>query len=125
MRADQASILADLTAMTRAILGEFADDQELTRDTAFRADLGMESIDVVALAGRLQARYGNAVNFAQFVARLELEEVRDLTVGRLVDYISTSLAAKPGPERGPDDPQAGPAQPVDDGRLVNVRAAES
>jgi acyl carrier protein len=93
MPAAQASILADLTRIIDAVLGDFATDQAITMETTFRDDLGMESIDVVALAGRLQARYGETVNFAHFVARLDLETVGDLRVGQLVEHIAAALAA--------------------------------
>ncbi|WP_428965082.1 acyl carrier protein [Micromonospora fluostatini] len=93
MTTAQASTLAELTEMINAVLGDFATDQAVTMDTTFRDDLGMESIDVVSLAGRLQARYGDTVNFAHFVARLDLETVGELRVGQLVEHIDTSLAA--------------------------------
>ncbi|EEP70165.1 LOW QUALITY PROTEIN: acyl carrier protein, partial [Micromonospora sp. ATCC 39149] len=89
--AAQDSILADLTEMINAVLGDFATDQVITMDTTFRDDLGMESIDVVSLAGRLQARYGDTVNFAHFVAKLDLETVGELRVGQLVEHIANSL----------------------------------
>lgn len=88
MSADQASILAEVAEMLRAVLGEAAAADDITMDTTFRQDLEMESIDVIALAGRLQARYGSAVNLAQFVAALDLESVRDLRVGQLVEFIA-------------------------------------
>ncbi|GGM09607.1 MULTISPECIES: acyl carrier protein [Micromonospora] len=92
MPAAQATILADLTEMINAVLGDFATDQAVTMDTTFRDDLGMESIDVVSLAGRLQTRYGDRVNFAHFVAKLDLETVGELRVGQLVEHIAGSLA---------------------------------
>ncbi|BCJ68033.1 acyl carrier protein [Polymorphospora rubra] len=93
MPAAKASILADLTEIIHAVLGDFVADQTITMDTTFRDDLGMESIDVVSLAGRLQARYGDSVNFAHFVAKLDLATVGELRVGQLVDYIAGSLTA--------------------------------
>ncbi|WP_328347995.1 acyl carrier protein [Micromonospora sp. NBC_00421] len=91
MPAAQDTILAELTEMIDTVLGDFADDQTVTMDTTFSDDLGMESIDVVALAGRLQARYGDTVNFAHFVAKLDLDTVRELKVGQLVAHIAESL----------------------------------
>ncbi|MFI9639306.1 acyl carrier protein [Micromonospora sp. NPDC051925] len=91
MPAAQDTILAELTEMIDAVLGDFADDQVVTMDTTFSDDLGMESIDVVALAGRLQSRYGDTVNFAHFVAKLDLETVRELKVGQLVTHIASSV----------------------------------
>jgi acyl carrier protein len=91
MPADQCRVLAELAEMLHAILGEFGTDIEITLDTTFRDDLGMESLDVVSLIGRLQARYGSAVNLAQFAAAFDLDSVRELRVGQLVEYISRSL----------------------------------
>ncbi|GIJ47822.1 hypothetical protein Val02_47080 [Virgisporangium aliadipatigenens] len=88
MGADQASVLAEITGMLRAVLGAAAVGEDITTDTTFGHDLEMESIDVVALAGRLQARYGDTVNLAQFLAGLDLESVRDLKVGQLVEFIA-------------------------------------
>lgn len=90
MLADQNSIRADIAKMLHAIRDDLEPD-EVTMDAGFREDLGVESIDVVALAGRLQARYGSAVNFAQFVAGLDLESVGKLTVRQLVEFIAGSL----------------------------------
>jgi acyl carrier protein len=91
MAASPADILAELTEIIHAVLGDFATDTPITMETTFRDELGMESIDVVSLAGRLQARYGNTVNFAHFVAKLDLETVGELRVGQLVEHIARSL----------------------------------
>ena len=95
MSADQAAILTEVEAMLRSVLGEFGPDIEVTAASSFRDDLEMESIDVVALAGRLQARYGDVVNFAQFVAGLDVSSMGELRVGQLVDYIALSLDRAP------------------------------
>jgi len=91
MPADKTVIRADIDAMLRAVLADFGTDLDIELDSTFRDDLGMESIDVVALAGRLQARYGGAVNLAQFVATLDVDSVGTLCVGQLVEHIVTSL----------------------------------
>jgi acyl carrier protein len=91
MLADKNSVQTDVETMLRSVLGDFAPELDITTASTFRDDLGMESIDVVAFAGRLQARYGNAVNFAQFVAGLDVSSMGQLRVGQLVDYISASL----------------------------------
>jgi acyl carrier protein len=103
MPADESTILAEISEMLRAIRDDI-DDDDVTMDAAFRGDLGIESIDVVALAGRLQARYGNTVNFAQFVAELDPRSVGELTVRRLVEFIAAArggAAAAPGPRAVP------------------------
>ncbi|NEW69298.1 acyl carrier protein [Streptomyces rapamycinicus] len=80
--------------MLRTMLDEYGLDAiEVTMETRFTEDLELESIDLVTLAGSLEARYGRQVNFAEFVADLELDEIIDLTVGRLVEYVVRCLRA--------------------------------
>ncbi|WKX74118.1 acyl carrier protein [Streptomyces sp. XD-27] len=80
--------------MLRILLEEYAlDDAEITRETTFHDDLELESVDLVTLSGSLREHYGDRVNFAAFIADLELDEIIALTVGRLVDYVVASLRA--------------------------------
>ena len=86
------TVLADLTAMLRELLEEYGlDDAEIGRDTKFHDDLELESIDLVTLSGRLREHYGDKVNFAEFIAERELDEIIALTVGELVDHVVSAL----------------------------------
>ena len=89
MNASHAAILSEIAEMVRGVRDDL--DAEVTMDATFRDDLGFESIEIVALAGRLQARYGSSVNLAQFVAGLDLTSIRDLRIGDLVDFIAAGL----------------------------------
>ncbi|MFF8971038.1 acyl carrier protein [Streptomyces sp. NPDC014995] len=93
--ADEEAVLADLTGMLARLLeDEYGlDDVEIGMDTTFNRDLELESIDLVTLAGMLQERYGDRVNFAEFLAGMEFDEIIELTVGRLVAYVVTALRA--------------------------------
>jgi acyl carrier protein len=64
----------------------------IERDTAFHEDLELESIELVALAERLQEHFGERVDFVGWVAHKELDEIIALRVGALVDYICQCLA---------------------------------
>jgi|SRR5882757_9952813 len=89
------AVLGDIDGMLRGILDEYGlDDAEIGMETRFHDDLELESIDLVTLAGKLEERYGSGVNFAEFVAELELEEIIALTVGRLVDYVAAALSSE-------------------------------
>lgn len=93
---DREEVLADLSAELRAVLDEYGlDDAEITMDTRFHDDLELESIDLVELAARLRARYGDRVNFAEFIAGLELDEIIALTVGQLVDHVVGAFDGEP------------------------------
>ncbi|GAB3726062.1 phosphopantetheine-binding protein [Amycolatopsis oliviviridis] len=88
------TVLADIAVMLRELLEEYGlDDAEIGRDTKFHDDLELESVDLVTLSGRLREHYGDKVNFAEFIAERELDEIIALTVGELVDHVVTSLRA--------------------------------
>ncbi|MDT3397351.1 phosphopantetheine-binding protein [Streptomyces sp. B1866] len=83
--------------MLQVILEDYPlDDIEIGMDTRFGDDLELESIDLVTLAGQLTEHYGEAVNFAEFIAELELDEIIALSVGRLVRYVHGALLAADG-----------------------------
>ncbi|WUK17198.1 phosphopantetheine-binding protein [Kitasatospora sp. NBC_00374] len=78
--------------MLAAVLDEYGlDEAEVTMEARFTEDLGLESIDLVTLAGRLQDRWGERINFAEFLAGMELDEIIGLTVGRLVGHVVDRL----------------------------------
>ena len=88
------SVLDEITVILTEVLGEeFLLDIEVTAETSFSDDLALESIEFVALSEKLQDRYGARVNFAAFVAELDINEILALTVGRLAGYIEAQLAA--------------------------------
>ena len=60
---------------------------EITDDTSFHEDLQLESIDLVTLAGKLTEVYGPRVNLAEHLAELDLDEVIELRIGDIVDYV--------------------------------------
>ncbi len=88
-----AAVLQEIRAILERVRGEseLTDTFEITMDTTFQEDLELESIDLVQLGAHLDARYGGRVNFAEFIADLELDEIISLTVGRLVDFVVARL----------------------------------
>jgi acyl carrier protein len=81
-------VLEGVAAMIREVIGEeWADDVSIAMDTAFAKDLELESIEFVALAEKLRGRYGEAVDFAAWLAGMELDQILSLRVGQLVDFI--------------------------------------
>lgn len=91
------AVLAEISRVLRELLAEYAlEDAEITRETTFHDDLELESVDLVTLSGALRETYGDRVNFAEFVADLELDEIIALTVGQLVDHVVASLDNQPG-----------------------------
>jgi acyl carrier protein len=81
-------ILAEITQMITDIVGEeILLVEEITMDTSFSDDLALESIEFVALAERLQDRYGPEIDLMALLAGLDIDEIMGLTVGVLVRHI--------------------------------------
>ncbi|HEU5001858.1 MAG TPA: phosphopantetheine-binding protein [Actinomycetota bacterium] len=83
---------AVVDALVEVIGDEFLIDVEVTPATSFGGDLGLESIEFVALAEQLTNRYSGRVDFTTFLAGLTIDEILALTVGQLADHITASLA---------------------------------
>lgn len=82
------SVLATVTELIGEIIGEdYMADLEVTMESMITEDLELESIEFVALAEKLRDRYGESVDFVDWVAGMELEQIILLTVGQLVEFI--------------------------------------
>lgn len=81
-------VLARVREMLVDVIGEdYLLDVEIAETTSFENDLELESVEFVALAERLAAHYGESVDFVSWLAELELEEIIDLKVGDVVEFI--------------------------------------
>jgi acyl carrier protein len=95
---DEAAVTRDeiLQAVEQALV-EIAGDELLvagpiTMTTSFNADLELESIEFVALAEKLQQRFGAGVDFVGWISKQELDQIIALTVGELVEFIASCRA---------------------------------
>ena len=85
--AQRQEILRQVAEVIRDVIGEeWAHEVRIELETTF-ADLELESIEIVALGEQLQERY-DSVDFAGWLAGMDLDEIIGLTVGRLVDYVA-------------------------------------
>ena len=86
-------MLADLRTMIADVIGdEYVSETDINLDTAFYADLEIESIEFIALGEALQARYGDHINFPAWIATMEVDDIIAMRVGQLVDHITGSAA---------------------------------
>ena len=77
------TILAD-------VIGEdYVSMIEIGPETSFQSDLEIESIELVAMGEQLQERYAH-VDFAAWLSSMEVDEIIAMTVGDLVDHITTT-----------------------------------
>ena len=87
-------VLERLAALLREVIGEaWADDVPITAETSFNRDLELESIEFVSLSERLQTEYGRKVDFAGWLADMELDQIIHLRVGQVVDFICKCLSS--------------------------------
>jgi acyl carrier protein len=87
-------VLGEVARIVREVIGEeWADDVDITMSTSFAKDLELESIEFVALAEQLKVRYGKSVDFAGWLAGMELSQILELRVGQLVEFIVGRVSA--------------------------------
>ncbi len=84
----------DILRVVEKLVLEIAGDELLltgpmTLQTSFNTDLELESIEFVALAEKLQQHYGAGVDFVGWISKKELDQIIGLTVGELVEFISS------------------------------------
>ena len=79
--------------ITEVVGEEYLLDIDIEMETSFNEDLEVESLEFVGLAERLTERYGERVDFVSWFGELDLEEIIDLTVGDLVEFVHGRLHA--------------------------------
>ncbi|HVQ92793.1 MAG TPA: hypothetical protein VMU51_17295 [Mycobacteriales bacterium] len=93
----------------------------ITPNARLEVDLGMESIELLALAELLQSRYGDRVDLPAFVAGLDIDRIIGLSVADLVDFVAAQRAApapRMPPAGTPGEPVMPSASPVMPGQPV-------
>ena len=106
--------LATLARMIGEILGDDADpDLEITALTSFSDDLELESIEFVELSEKLQTHYGDQLDFVGWLSDKQLDEIIQLKVGDVAEFIDRCLCA-------PGDGMESAAVPAPDPSLAEA-----
>ena len=86
-------ILTAVVNSIREVVGEeWINDEEIGLSTSFGDDLELESIEFVALAEQLQSHYGEKLDFVAWLSSKQLDEIIELTVGDVVEFIEECLS---------------------------------
>jgi len=70
---------------------EFYEECEVGLDSTFAEDIELESMEMMEIAERLMQTYEGKVDFVAWFADMELEDIIELTLGGLIDFIVKSL----------------------------------
>jgi acyl carrier protein len=70
---------------------EFYEECEVGLDSTFAEDIELESMEMMEIAERLMLAYEGRVDFVAWFSDMELEDIIELTLGSLIDFIVASL----------------------------------
>jgi acyl carrier protein len=88
-------ITADLTEIFNETMGDWEYSGEITPETRLFADLGLESIDLVALGGAIEEHYRRTFPFAQWLTQLRDLQVDDIRVKDVIQFLHDNLQQTP------------------------------
>ncbi|HKY69159.1 MAG TPA: acyl carrier protein [Acidimicrobiales bacterium] len=90
---DTDAIVETIARLVHQVIGEDLDvELDITADSSFSEDIELESIEFVALGEQLQLTYGERIDLVGWFGELDLDEIIDLTVGELAEFIAACLA---------------------------------
>jgi acyl carrier protein len=87
------SVRATVERLIAEVVGEdFYEVYDVGLDSTFAEDLELESLEILELAERLIETYEGRVDFVGWFAAMEFEDLVDLDMGTLVDFVVSELA---------------------------------
>ena len=87
-------VRATVETAIRDVVGElYYEECQVGLDSTFAEDIQLESMEVMEIAERLIEEYDGRVDFVAWFADMELDDLIELSVGRVVDFIVASLEA--------------------------------
>lgn len=70
---------------------EFYEESEIGLDSTFAEDIELESTELLEIAERLIETYEGKVDFVEWLADMDLEDIIDISLRDFVEFIVTSL----------------------------------
>jgi acyl carrier protein len=78
--------------MLHDVLEELAnDDFSINEDTTFVEELDLNSIEFIIFTDLLKSKYGAKINFTDWLSRKEINEIIQLRVGDLAEFIDHGM----------------------------------
>jgi acyl carrier protein len=88
---DKESVKNSLMSMLKELREDWEYSGELTDRTGIFRDLGFESIDAVALGAAIEEHFGQALPFAEFLTQAREQNLDDITIGGLLEFLMMNL----------------------------------
>ncbi|HEX4725515.1 MAG TPA: phosphopantetheine-binding protein [Pseudonocardiaceae bacterium] len=89
VRPSNDELFATIAGLLLDVTGTPADrGARIAPESAIEGDLGLESMELVELGERMRAEFGDRVDLAAYVAGLDIDELIELRVADLVDYVA-------------------------------------
>ena len=87
----RSQVREDLVALLKDTREDFDPAIAVTDQTGIFNDLGLESIDAIGLGSALEGHFEQTLPFPEFMAKAKEENLTDITVGRLLDFLMANL----------------------------------
>lgn len=91
---DKTTIFNDILATLEKVSEDWEYSGQITPDTFLLEDLGLESIDVVVLGEFLEEYYQQSFPFTEYFTELAQQEILDLRISDLVDFIDKHFSTQ-------------------------------
>jgi acyl carrier protein len=85
------AVLTDVKALLEELTGDWELETEIQEDSGLLGDVGLESIDLVALGTGIEEKYQRQLPYAQLLVEVGEQAHQDLTVAELVDFVLEQL----------------------------------
>jgi acyl carrier protein len=82
---------ADLEKIFNETMGDWEYSGAITPETRLFADLGLESIDIVALGGAIEEHYQRHFPYAQWLGQMRDQQVDDIRIKDVVEFLRDNL----------------------------------
>lgn len=76
--------------ITDIIGEEFVEEMDVSMESSFTKDLEMDSIEIVAFSEKVKSHFGEGIDFTGWLSGLDLDQLIDLKIKDIVDYIDSS-----------------------------------
>jgi acyl carrier protein len=86
-------ISTDLEKIFTETMGDWEYSGKITPETRLFADLGLESIDMVALGGAIEEHYRRTFPFAQWLNQMRDQQVDDIRVNDVIQFLHDNLGS--------------------------------